>query len=53
MKVDGTKLLSDFQKLVHERLWVTTMKLGAIRLKHPLSRKALGGLTVCGLLQSS
>ena len=41
MKADGIKLLGDFQKLAHESLWVTTMKLGVIRLKHPLSRKAM------------
>lgn len=41
MKADGTNLLGDFQKLVHESLWITTVKLGVIRLKHPLSRKAL------------
>jgi len=52
MKADGTKLLGDFQKLVYESLWVTTMKLGVIRLKHSLPRRALRVLTVCGLLQS-
>lgn len=46
MKADGTNLPDEFQKLVHESLCVTTMKSGVIRLKHPISRKALRVLTV-------
>lgn len=46
MKADGINLPGEFQKLVHESRYVTPMKSGVIRLKYPISRKALGVLTV-------
>lgn len=46
MQADGINLPGEFQKLVHESLYVTPMKSGVIRLKYPVSRKALGVLAV-------